>query len=287
MPLRLLWSLVFFTCANLSAQVVTFNDSSYKGNLFPLMHKLVAKAKSQGAEFPKPFGITGSIYWQKMPMEIERVQIGNLLLEENGNIINVKDSKIENTTLTTQARADLWVLPFLNIYVMAGRVTTFNDINLRINLNVPPIPGLTPGDVKTIERGQIANVNGSVVAFGTVLAGGYKKIFANVNITWAQTHLNELKSEQKAFVAVPMVGYTTKFANLFVGAMYQNNGQQNKGNFTNSEGDLISYQIDYRSKKWNMVVGINKSFGPWQINIIQGFGARTNGIIEVGYRFGE
>ena len=125
-------------------------------------------------------------------MEIEKISVGQIVIKDNTSLVNIKDSLITNTTLTTQARGDVWVLPFMNGYGMVGKVTTFNDVRLKFNLDIPPIPGLTEGDFRTLERNELANVNGTVLAYGTVLAGGYGKIFVKVNLTWATTNLKEV-----------------------------------------------------------------------------------------------
>lgn len=280
--------ILLIVASYVQAQVVTMPDSTLKEDqsFFPLMRAFKAKAVKAGAIFPKPYGISGSMYYQQQQMDINKIRLGDIEISEDGGIIDFDDSKIRNTVTTTQLRADVWILPFVNIYGMAGRVNTFNDIDLKINLNPPPgSPDL--GDIELLKQRSIANVNGTVAAVGTVVAGGYGKVFVNVNLTWAQTWLKEVNSTQKAFVAFPMAGLTTKFANLFVGGIYQNTGQTNKGSFTNTNGETVKYELQFTASRWNYVVGLNKSIGSWSIVMSQGFGKRTSSIIEVGYRFGE
>lgn len=270
------------------AQFVAMPDTSLKKNqsFFPLMRGFKAKAVKAGAIFPKPYGISGSIYHQQQEMEIKKIRLGDVEISEDGGIIDFDDSKIRNTVTTSQFRADVWLLPFVNFYGMVGRVNSFNDIDLSINLNPPPgSPNL--GDIQLLKERSIANINGTVAAFGTVLAGGYGKVFVNINLTWAKTWLNEVNSSQKAFVAFPMAGLSTKFANLFVGSIYQNTGQFNRGSFVGSNNQITKYELQFRASRWNYVVGLNKSIGPWSIIMSQGFGKRTNSLIEVGYRFGN
>lgn len=270
------------------AQVVTMPDSTLKNDqsFFPLMRGFKAKAVKAGAVFPKPYGISGSMYYQQQQMDITKIRLGDIEISEEGGIIDFEDSKIRNTVTTTQMRADVWLLPFVNVYGMAGRVNTFNDIDLSINLAAPPgSPNL--GNIELLQQRSIANVNGTVAAVGTVVAGGYGKVFVNVNLTWAKTWLNEVNSTQKAFVAFPMAGLTTKFANLFAGGIYQNTGQTNKGSFTGTDGAIVKYELQFTASRWNYVIGLNKAIGPWSFVMSQGFGKRTSSIIEVGYRFGN
>jgi hypothetical protein len=270
------------------AQVVSLADTLRKNNqsFFPLMRGFKQKAIEAGAEFPKPYGLAGSMYYQQQQMEITKIRLGALELSEDNGVIDFADSQIRNTVVSSQMRADMWVLPFVNLYGMVGRVNTFNDIDLTINLNPPP-GSPTPGDINLLRDNTIANINGTVAGLGTVIAGGYGKVFANINLTWAQSWLNEVNSIQKSFVAFPMVGLSTNFANLFIGAIYQNTGQTNKGSFQGSGGQSINYELQFSAERWNYTFGLNKSIGNWSVVLIQGVGARTNSVVEVGYRFGK
>ncbi len=285
----ILSGIIFFGSACMVyAQVVSLPDSWQRKDLsfFPLMRGFKEKAVKAGAEFPKPYGISGSMYYQQQRMEISNIRLGDIQISEEGGIIDFDNSNIRNTITTTQCRADVWVLPFVNMYGMVGRVSSFNDIDLIINLNPPPgSPNI--GDINLLKERSIANVNGTVAGFGTVVAGGYGKVFANVNLTWAKTWLNEVNSTQKAFVAFPMAGITTQFANLFAGGIFQNAGQTNKGSFTGANGQLVSYEVEFNASRWNYVIGLNKTIGSWSVVLFQGFGERTSSTIEVGYRFGH
>ncbi len=270
------------------AQTVTFADTAYNKNhsFFPLMRKFKQKALAAGAEFPKPYGIAGSMYFQQQQMKIVKIRLGSIELSEDNGVIDFDDSEIRNTVISSQIRADVWVLPFVNLYGMAGRVNSFNDIDLTINLNPPP-GAPSQGTINLLRENAIAGISGTVVGLGTVVAGGYGKVFANVNVTWAQSWLDQVNSVQKSFVAFPMIGLTTGFANLFVGGIYQNIGQVNKGTINGSGGVPINYELEFSAQQWNYCIGFNKSIGHWSMVMMQGFGARTNSVVEVGYRFGK
>jgi hypothetical protein len=271
-----------------SAQVVTFSDSTYSKDksFFPLMKKLQEKAVKAGAQFPKPYGIAASMYFQKQQMDITKIRVGSIELDEDNGIISFEDSNIQNTVVSSQIRADVWILPFVNVYGMLGQVHTFNDIDLTINLNpLPNSPNVE--DIELLRENSIAGITGRVVGLGTVVAGGYQKVFVNLNLTWAQSWLDNLNSIQKSFVAFPMIGYTGNFANFFVGGIYQNIGQVNKGSFKGTGAERIHYELEFSAEQWNYCIGFNKSIGNWSVVLMQGFGERTNSVIEVGYRFGK
>lgn len=287
---KLLYIVIFILTVHVqaNAQTVIFGDTAQKrqGSFFPLMRGLKEKAVKAGAIFPKPYGVAASMYYQQQQMEITKIKIGSIEISEENGIVDFDDSKIKNTVISSQVRGDLWILPFVNMYAMLGRVNTFNDIDLKINLNAPP-GSPNPGDINLLSQNAIANVNGTVVGMGTVIAGGYGKVFANVNLTWAKVWLNEVNSTQRSFVAFPMIGLTTNFANLFVGGIFQNTGETNKGSFIGVNNQPVSYELAFSSRRWNYTFGLNKSIGNWSFIVVQGVGARTNSVVEVGYRFGN
>lgn len=273
----------------LQAQAVTFGDSTKvkldNMSFFPLMRKFKQRAIAAGAEFPKPYGVAGSMYTQRQSMDITSIKFGNLLLEDGNGVINFGESNIKNTVISQQLRADVWVLPFVNVFGMVGRVSTFNQINLNVNLNPPP-GSPSQEDLELFRVRTLANLNGIVAGVGTVVAGGYGDFFANVNITFARTFLEEVNSVQKSFVTFPMVGVRT-FANVFVGVIYQGTDAVNRGQFTGANGNPLNYEVRYKANRVNYCVGLNKQLGNWSFVIFQGFGDRVNSAVEVGYRFGK
>jgi hypothetical protein len=149
---------IFLTLARIgNAQVVTMPDTTLKANqsFFPLMRTFKEKALKAGAEFPKPYGISGSMYYQQQRMDISKIRLGNIEISEEGGIIDFDESNIRNTVTTTQFRGDVWILPFVNVYGMLGRVTSFNDFDLSINLN-PPVGSPDIGDINLLKERSIA-----------------------------------------------------------------------------------------------------------------------------------
>lgn len=283
--MKLITSLLIALVISVNSSVAQSDDKAENKSIFPLMSDMLQKATDMGIEFPKPYGISASMYHQNQQMRIKTITVGDLRLDDEDDFVNINNSTIENTTIASQVRGDVWILPFINVYGMVGRVTTFNNLRLRFNLDVPAIPGLTEGDFSVIERDQLVNINGTVLAYGTVLAAGYDKLFVNVNLSWASTRLEELGSTQDAFAAFPMVGLQTKFANVFVGGIYLNSGQSNEGSIVAENGSVTNYVLEFESQNWNFNLGFNKTIGNWSMSVIQGFGERNSSIIEVGYRF--
>ena len=67
-------------CALTQAQIVSLADSERKDHhsFFPLMRSFKEKAIEAGAEFPKPYGLAGSVYYQQQQMEISKIRLGAL-----------------------------------------------------------------------------------------------------------------------------------------------------------------------------------------------------------------
>ena len=128
------------------------------------MKGLVRRVDSLSIEFPKPYGLSAGMYQQNQQMNVKPITVGNRVLNDGDDFVNIDHSRIENTTMSAQMRADIRLLPFVNGYGRDGRVTTIKDLSLRFKFNVPPIPGITDGDFNTLEREELVNINGTVFA---------------------------------------------------------------------------------------------------------------------------
>lgn len=105
-----------------------FRPSAYK-RTFPLMKDLTGDKA-----LPRPLGIAASVYWQKQDYDVTSaiIEIGDLrIIEVDTSGI---DAKIDSQSIGI--KADLWVLPFLNLYAGLGTSQTEADIFIR---NAPSV----------------------------------------------------------------------------------------------------------------------------------------------------
>ncbi len=283
--------------------------------VFPIWGKDLA---SKGIKFPYPFGI-GVTYLEA----IQPIDVKNLSVAINDGEFKdlskfVKFESLDSNVQAVNARLDLWVLPFLNVYGLANYlISTEGDAVLS-----KPFP-LRAGSTQTGYGG----------GFGVTGAFGFWGIFASMdaNFTWNQ--LSNLESPVRTFVLAPRAGKRFKLSPtvsmaFWIGAMRQDVqadtsgsialadavGQENEGTvegeiarwynglspgdresvtgfadrFPTRDGNpTIHYKLDKAlANPWNALVGmeadVNRHF---QIRTELGFFGRYQMLVGVNYRF--
>jgi hypothetical protein len=105
------------------------------------------EARKRGIELPKPFGIGVVYYYLDREIAISDVRVGR-----NGETpSSVSDfaqlgssSRVNNANI----KFDVWLLPFLNVYAIAGHI--WNESTTRIDVTLPPIlPGGSRGSMSS------------------------------------------------------------------------------------------------------------------------------------------
>ncbi len=312
---------VAFVLALLTSQVA-FAQAPDAGNkpepwpyTFPFLgHKLAER----GIRFPLPLGIGLNYAYADQPIEITRIAVGvnGGQMHDLSKIIKFGDlrSKVQAMNL----RVDLWVLPFLNVYVM-GNYIYQSETTVPI---VEPF-SMTAGATQQGEGGGL----------GTTLSGGAWGFFGTLDLNWTWNKMEKLDKPVGTFLLTPRVGKNFgKWAGmewiLWVGAMRQKiesktQGAINLKDAVNGSGDgsfqnkledwynglppgqqaivggivnkiggggnpVINYDLDKAIKyPWNMVVGgelgVTKAF---RVRAEVGFIQRTQLVLGLNYRFG-
>lgn len=189
-------------------------------NIFPIWGR---KAIERGFDLPKPFGIN------VIGMYIDQgIEISNLSLSTGDNprvpIDAIKFGDNTSTIATASLRADLWVFPFLNTYVMGGAAKSNTTVNV-----------VTPAAFES-------SVDQTGDYFGTGLTGafGIKRNFAVVDVNWAWSFLEKLDDAVRSRVLSMRLGRSMKLGpdkrlNLWVGAMNVKFATETNGSINLSE----------------------------------------------------
>jgi hypothetical protein len=286
--------------------------------MFPIWGKDLA---SKGMLFPYPFGF-GITYLEAIqPIDVKNLQVAI----NDGEFVDVsrfvKFESLDSNVQAANARLDLWVLPFLNVYGLANYlISTEGDAVLS-----KPFP-LRAGSTQTGYGGGFG-VTGAFGFFGFFCA-------ADANFTWNQ--LSNLESPVRTFVLAPRIGKRFPITNKvaisgWIGAMRQDVqadtsgsirlsdavGDKNEGTvegeiarwyaglgpddqaavgafgsrFPTTGGDrdpTIHYKLDKAlAHPWNGLIGFDADFNRrFQIRTELGFFGRTQMLVGVNYRFG-
>ena len=248
-------------------------------SLFPLWKSLLEGRTG----FPPPYGINVVLmdlsgHWDVK--EFSASVAGNEVASISGSA-NVHP-------FTYGARADVWVLPFLNVFVTAGGV----KLNVQaIGEDLPlGISGIPP----QVVHGDLLldlDFTGYYGGIGGVVGGGWKWFFASVDGSAVWTHLvsqtsgvegNELATYTASFRA----GYNGGTVQPYVGGRWVKKIDHFEGTVEGPGGKPVTFAVDLKAPPWNYTVGVRGIIaGHFEYVIEAGFGDRTHGLVNLGYRF--
>jgi len=288
-----------------AAVAVTFTTTAQADGLSDSLP--LGKSLAAGHELPLPLGISANVFFMEQDMKAQSIAINlpnDLAAGLAGLDLPAKATKLESRATSTTAKIDAWVLPFLNVYGVAGYVdgeTSASGFSLQ-PLTSPPIPaanlpainagiaGLSP----YLPNSFSIAYSGPVYGVGVTLAAGYNQFFASVDANYTESDLDIGDSTIEAFVISPRVGITGELGglngSLYVGAMYQDIDEQQNGMvgfpILGQEVSVGYDVISEAEEKWNYLVGANLKAGEsWNYGIEVGFSERTHVMATLNYRF--
>jgi hypothetical protein len=150
-------------------------------SFLPLLGEEAAK---RGIELPLPFGAGLVFYHLDRDIEITDVRVGrNGAPPQSASEFAqlASGSRVNNLN----AKLDAWILPFVNVYLIAGYVWNESDTHVRVALP-PLLPG---GPTRTRAMTVPTSIDGSVGGVGITLAGGYGPYFMTYDANFAQADL--------------------------------------------------------------------------------------------------
>jgi len=206
--------------------------------IFPLFGENIVR---KGFDLPLPIGISISYYQQSMDVIIDSVALG---LGGAGfmPLTFVDFEKVTNEARNYNARLDLWLFPFLNIYGMLG----YAESDAAVTLNAP-------FDFETA-----VSFNGWSYGGGAILAVGLQGfwITANGNLTW--TDMEDYYDPVRATVLSFRLGRTLRIIKntsfqIWLGAMHQDPESKVTGKFLLYDvvtNELMGYFQNYQQSQW-------------------------------------
>ena len=275
-----------------AAIAVASNTSAQAGRLSDSLP--LGKSLAAGHELPLPLGISANVFFMEQDMEAQSIAVdipplplptGPLLLPPG---LPAESAKLESRVTTTTAKIDAWVLPFLNVYGVAGYVdgeTTASGFS---------VGGLPPELASLLPNSFAIAYSGSTYGVGGTLAAGYNQFFASLDANYTESDLDIGDSTIEAFVISPRIGITGDLGGLsgalYVGAMYQDVDEQQNGTVKFPIAGVsvpVGYDVISAAKEeWNYLVGANlKASESWNYGIEVGFSDRTHVMATLNYRF--
>ena len=262
------------------------------GWVLPLLGKPATKL---GYSLPRPIGLNIFTHFQDQTMQFTGISIA----KNDEDFVSLNDAfDLDNSTIRASGyvamiKADVWILPFLNVMGIFGKGENTIEGNWPLDpelkqalIDIGGLIGVDPEDIPDgIELG--GNLDSNMAGLGATLAGGVGDW--NLSLTY-QFMANETPSANTttiAHVVQPMIGYMTSFGmNLMAGAQGQFYDTKVAGFIELEDGQTLHYNVDFQPVHWNTILGIYKGFSKhWELALQAGFGNRKSVTAVFGYRF--
>lgn len=134
-------------------------------------------AVKRGIDLPNPFGASLLVVTMSRDIEVTDVRV-TLPGGEPVTIGDLATFAVGNETTLAAVKVDAWILPLLNVYVLAGHTWTDSRLNLAVTIDRPL------GDPVVLEATQDASVGGPMLGGGVSLVAGHGPWFVLVDANY-------------------------------------------------------------------------------------------------------
>jgi hypothetical protein len=210
-------------------------------------------------ELPLPFGagvILTGLDNRKIDVSDVRVGLQNPVQSVSQFVQLGSTSNVFNANF----KFDAWLLPFLDVYALAGYVHNESTTDAIVSV---PKPGPRPGTI-TYQTEVSTELDGVVAGGGVALAGGYGPFFLVGDVTYIQSDLG-FDDSFKAFIATIRAGWNGRAGSLpmqvWLGVGDWDTHATAKGHATLSNGQILNFEADQGPHTpWIYDVGTNLQF---------------------------
>ncbi len=156
--------------------------------------------EEQDIPLPLPLGAGLMAIFVERDIEVTDVTV-QFLDRPPESISDRADFEISNRTRSLAARFDAWVLPFINVYALAGQATTETSLRSRIVIERPIAPPLE------VEISDDSTVDGPMLGFGMTAVIGGDAWFAMADVNYTLAELDLFDEEIRAWLYSGRLGW--------------------------------------------------------------------------------
>jgi hypothetical protein len=228
------------------------------------------EARKRGFELPPTYGI-GLVYYKlQRDIHVKDVRVGR-----NGatpiSVSNFVDFGSNSDVDNVNVKADVWVLPFLNFYAIAGKIHNESATNIAVTL--PPLQA--GGEGRQFQSVVPTELDGTVGGLGMTLAGGVGHFFGAADVNVAKADLG-FDDRFRAVVSSARAGWHgtagSRPIRAWVNATYWDTFATAKGTVIDPDGGTLAFEVDQGpAYPWTYGVGLSYSPKPaWELSLDTG-----------------
>ena len=235
------------------------------GEAAPKPHRLPflgEEARKRGIELPRPYGVGLVYYHLDRAIDITDVRVGRNGADPSSVSDFAQldsDSRVDNLNV----KFDVWILPFLNLYAIAGYI--WNESTTNIDVTLPPIvPGGSP---REFTMSVPTEMTGTVGGLGMTLAGGYGPLFFSADFNVAKADLG-FDDRFRAVVTSVRAGWNgtvgSRPLQVWANATDWNTYAEATGTVDDPDGGTLSFEVDQGpAHPYTFGAGMSYSPQPW------------------------
>jgi hypothetical protein len=273
-PERYLSALMASTPAGETSTQIAGPERHWSG--LPLLGE---QARRAGYELPLPFGV-GAIYnYVARDIEVTDVRVG-----VNGaplaSVSDVANFRARSTVNAAVVKADAWVFPFLDVYVLLGYIDNVSDTNIAVTVpNPSPLSGSRQFTIRTKTELQ-----GFIGGGGLSLVGGYRQFFAMADVNYSATDLG-FDDRFRALIASARIGWNGMVGpvplRLWAGGAYWNTKNTARATTEVPDVGTVRFETDQGPKQpWNALVGVSAALHR-QVDLFAEYGSSPGDVTFV------
>ena len=156
--------------------------------------------EEQGVPLPLPLGAGVMMIFMERDIEVREVTV-QFLGRPPESISDRVDFEVGNRTRSTAARFDAWVLPFVNVYALAGRAYTDTSLRTRFAIDRPN------GEPIEVEIGEDTSVDGPMLGLGLTAVVGGDAWFAMADANYTRAEMDLFDEEIRAWMYSGRLGW--------------------------------------------------------------------------------
>jgi hypothetical protein len=220
--------------------------------------------RERGANLPLPFGLGVTYTYLAQDTEVSHVKVRNRQLD-----LDIPAAKTASHTVLL--RADVWLLPVLNVYGMLGYTNGQTEPRLRLS------------DGTTLKK--TVSYSRAMYGGGATLAAGYRAFFLTLDGNYTtgavQTDEGQIGNHE-----IYSITFTPRLGAIFssgawgegsawVGGMYMDFEQEVRDSLSARDQD-VDYSVRIKAKEpWNLLLG-----GNWQLNKRWSIALELGGVMD-------
>jgi hypothetical protein len=158
-------------------------------------------ARARGIDLPSPFGAGVFLVSMRRDIEVTDVRV-TLPGNAPASVSNVASFAVHNDTTLLAAKVDAWLLPVLNVYLLAGHSWTDSRLDASVTIDRPLLPPLV------LDVTDDSEVGGPLLGGGATLVAGYGPWFIMADANYSVSDISAFDEPLAALFASARTGWS-------------------------------------------------------------------------------